>query len=136
MSTITPKAIRSSPRAAVYSESLVDKIPDHIRSKYMQEFEHEDSTYWRVKETVCKTILFKKLNLVSYPYPIKGPFDIIFCRNVMIYFDVQTRQKIINEFSRLLRPGGVLFLSHSESLVGINHTFRSLNSSVFQKEQL
>lgn len=113
-----------------YPESIVEKIPEDLKGKY---FEWKEPDLWVVKPQLRQKILFKKLNLISQPFPLKGPLHIIFCRNVMIYFDVQTRQKIVAEFYRLLRPGGYLILSHSENLIGISANFEKLGSSIFRK---
>lgn len=114
-----------------YPEGAVAKIPSHIRAKYMQRLGKDGD--WQVIEPVRQMLLFKRLNLVEQPYPLKGPFDVIFCRNVMIYFDNPTRQTIVKEFTRLLRPGGYLFLSHSENLLGVDHALEKIGASVFQK---
>jgi chemotaxis protein methyltransferase CheR len=120
----------------VYSEQSVEKIPEQLRDKYLIPHEENGERCWQISPDISQFLLFKKLNLVQHPYPLKGPLDIIFCRNVMIYFDVKTREGIVKEFQRLLRPGGYLFISHSESLMGIEHTLRKAGPSVFQKEDL
>lgn len=114
-----------------YSIESVSKIPANIINKYMQQ---EHSGFVTVKPEYREKILFKKLNLISTPYPLRGKFDIIFCRNVMIYFDTSTRSKIVNEFSKLLNPDGYLIVSLSESLFGIEQEFAKLNGSVYQKK--
>jgi chemotaxis protein methyltransferase CheR len=75
----------------------------------------------------------RQFNLVEFPYTISGPMDIIFCRNVMIYFDRQTRAKIIGEFSRIMRPGGCLFIGHSETLSGMTTDFTCVRPSIYKK---
>ncbi len=67
-----------------------------------------------------KMILFKSLNLMRESFPFKGKFDVIFCRNVMIYFTGETRNALVNRFIRYMNPGSFLFIGHSESL-GRNH---------------
>lgn len=119
-----------------YREEEVSKLPPIKRQQYFQRLASRESSLnsvWRVIEPIKSLVLFKRLNLVTFPYPLKGPIDIIFCRNVMIYFDVKTRQKIISEFERLLTPGGYLFLSLSESLLGIEHTLEKFETSVYRK---
>ena len=76
-----------------------------------------------MSDQVRGLIRFKYLNLMK-PWPFSGPFDFIFCRNVMIYFDKPTQEKLVNRFAGLLAPGGVLFTGHSESLTGITHPLR------------
>ena len=110
----------------------MDKVPPDRKSKYFERTPDSDVCY-RVDPDVAKLVLFKKLNLVQFPYPLQGPVDIIFCRNVMIYFDTQTRARIVSAFERLLRSGGYLFLSHSENLLGVPHSLERYDSSVFRK---
>ena len=115
--------------AGEYKVRDLEKIPA-ARRGYFQKLDEERI---EVSNEAAKLLTFKKFNLINFPYPLRGPFDIIFCRNVMIYFDLGTRQKIIDQFHRLLRPGGFLFLSHSENMLGINNSFKRFDSSVFQK---
>lgn len=115
-----------------YNKQEVERIPSSVRHQFMLETTDGSEREYIVKPEVIQHALFKKLNLVQFPYPLKGPFDVIFCRNVMIYFDLPTRQKIIREFGRLLAPGGYLFLSLSENLLGIEHHLESLGGSVYR----
>ncbi len=75
---------------------------------------------------------FARLNLMD-PWPMRGPFDVIFCRNVMIYFDKPTQGWLTQRFRDLLRPSGTLFLGHSESLAGIRHQFKYVQPTVYEK---
>jgi len=67
------------------------------------------------------------------PWPMKGLFQVIFCRNVMIYFDKPTQQELINRFWEYLEPGGHLFVGHSEGLSSVKHRFRYVRPAVYQK---
>jgi chemotaxis protein methyltransferase CheR len=75
---------------------------------------------------------FRQLNLMA-SWPMKGPFDVIFCRNVMIYFDDPTRRNLVDRFVSLLAPGGVLMLGHSEAMIGTHPRLRSIGHTMFQK---
>lgn len=132
---VSTKALKAS-LDGIYTNNDVSKLPSEKRNKFLTKIQPalvSGDPQWKVVPELSELILFKRLNLVNFPYPIKGPMDIIFCRNVMIYFDVQTRQKIVNEFVRLLSPGGFLFLSLSESLLGIEHSLTKYSTSVYQK---
>ncbi|MGW8257955.1 MAG: CheR family methyltransferase, partial [Thermoguttaceae bacterium] len=74
------------------------------------------------------------LNLMD-PWPMRGPFDVVFCRNVMIYFDKPTRQRLVSRFWNILRPGGVFFIGLSESLTGLDHRFKYRQPAVYQKSE-
>jgi chemotaxis protein methyltransferase CheR len=75
---------------------------------------------------------FAKLNLMDR-WPMQGPFDVILCRNVMIYFDKSTQQQLIERYWGLLRPGGHLLVGHSESLTGLTHRFQYVQPAVYVK---
>ena len=86
----------------------------------------------RAKESLRALIHFKQLNLIG-PWVLKGPFDFIFCRNVLIYFDHPTKSKLIERFEKLLVPGGHLFIGHSESLHTIANGFENLGQTMYRK---
>lgn len=79
-------------------------------------------------------ITFRHLNLMSEKFPIKSPLDLIFCRNVMIYFDRPTQERLVGKFFRYLKPGGYLFIGHSESLQWLKHDFSTIAPTIYRKE--
>jgi chemotaxis protein methyltransferase CheR len=81
---------------------------------------------------IKKYISFRRLNLMD-KWPVNGPFDVIFCRNVMIYFDKKTQAELVARFYDILSPGGYFFVGHSESLTWIDHSFRFVRPSIYQK---
>lgn len=90
-----------------------------------------DGTF-EVRQDLKELIRYRRFNLSHFPYPVKPPLDIIFCRNVMIYFDDDLRARIVAEFHRLLRPGGILFVGHSECLTGLSTAFRAVAPATYQ----
>ncbi|MFH0920622.1 MAG: protein-glutamate O-methyltransferase [Fibrobacterota bacterium] len=114
---------------AVYDEEKMASIPPNIRLKY---FERTGGLY-RVKDFVRKKILFRRLNLVSNDFPFKNPINVIFCRNVLIYFDKPTQQGVIRKFHQYLAEDGYLFLGHSEGLTGVQHDFKYVKPSIYSK---
>ena len=112
-----------------YSAKELEKVPKQIVKNY---FVEKDDSY-QVKSELKEIILFRKLNLSQFPFPLKGPLDLIFCRNVMIYFDLTLRTKLIQEYYKLLAPGGYLLIGHSENLNSIKHNFKTIQSAVYQK---
>lgn len=103
-------------RAGAYSAEEVAPVPKTWRFKY---FSHDrESDRYTVDPQLRRMISFCRLNLSTPPFPMKGPFDAVFCRNVMIYFDMEVRRRLVEEIRRLLRPGGLFMLGHAESLAG------------------
>jgi chemotaxis protein methyltransferase CheR len=86
----------------------------------------------KVRNELKQMITYRQLNLTE-EWPMRGPFDAIFCRNVTIYFDKPTRIMLLNRFANLLSDGGHLFVGHSESLYGLTDRFRSVGKTIHQK---
>jgi chemotaxis protein methyltransferase CheR len=109
-----------------------DKLTSLERSAQRRYFERvENTSEFAVRPAIKDRIAFRRLNLAMPPYPMRGPFDIIFCRNVMIYFDQAVRQRVIGAMEHLLRPGGYLLIGHSEALSAIQLGLRMLRPSIF-----
>jgi len=107
-------------REGVYSQLEVQRgLPVKNLIEY---FEQIDSNQWRVKDFLRKQVEFRKLNLLESWMGI-GPFDVIFCRNVLIYQNVENKKKVVEQFIKVLQPGGYLVLGAAESLFGINEEF-------------
>ena len=87
---------------------------------------------WEVAPAVRSLVTFARLNLMA-AWPMRGPFQAIFCRNVMIYFDKPTQQELVARYYELLAPGGHLFVGHSESLSGIAHRFTYVQPAVYRR---
>ena len=119
----------------VYEESRIKDIPPDFLKGYFTPGANNASgekTYI-VSAKLKKMINFQRLNLSEHPFRLDETFDIIFCRNVMIYFDQAVKEELVEDFTRLLRPGGYLFTSHSESLSCIKHQLSLIRPSVYQK---
>jgi len=123
--------LRSAMRG-VYGPSRLRDVPPEVLAEH---FTPAGAKYgpgqYRVKDAVRRMVHFARLNLME-PWPMSGPFDAIFCRNVMIYFDKATQQRLVERFCRHLVPGGLLMIGHSESLTGVRHGLRYVRPSVYQ----
>lgn len=103
------------------------------QDKLKQFFQRDDTGgRYKVKNKLKELITFKQLNLLE-PWPMKGPFDVIFCRNVVIYFDLETKNKLFQRYAELLRPNGYLILGHSETMSRDITWFKPLGQTVYQK---
>lgn len=118
-----------------YVPAQLTKLPPGLVKRYFNAESGAGSDLRSVTDDIASLVTFKRFNLSKFPYSLKGQLDIIFCRNVMIYFTLELRRLIIAEFQRLLRPGGYMFLSHSENLLGISHGFKALSTAVYQKPE-
>ncbi|HRI88869.1 MAG TPA: CheR family methyltransferase, partial [Candidatus Hydrogenedentes bacterium] len=101
--------------------------------KYFEQTHRDGSIAYEVKDILRAYLVFRRLNLSTPPFPMKGPLDVVFCRNVMIYFDRPTRERLIEEIYRLLKPGGYLMVGHSESLTGLSSPFKVVKPSIYVK---
>lgn len=117
----------------IYDEKRVMEIPRMLLNKYFIKERSDGEVRYRVSDRLKKVIVFRRLNLAKPPFPMRGPLDVIFCRNVMIYFDKHVRENLLREFYRLLRNDGYLFLGHSESITGIKTGFRPVRPSIYTK---
>jgi len=118
-------------REGVYEPSRGEPIPQHLRTKYIATARGPHPFIQPIPK-IRDLVKFAHLNLLD-PWPFTGPFDFIFCRNVMIYFDKPTQQKLINRLWDVLDSEGILFTGHSESLTGIVHRFRYVKPTIYQK---
>jgi chemotaxis protein methyltransferase CheR len=119
----------------IYETDRVKNIPEDVVRRHFLRGRGDRAGFVKVKPHLAAIIRFRRLNLMDDHYPIKNPLDLIFCRNVMIYFDRPTQEQLVNKFHRYLKPGGYLFIGHSESLQWIRHPFRSLAPTIYRKER-
>ena len=118
-----------------YEPAKLQQVPRPLREKY---FDHVTASpdapaALQVKPSLRSKIVFKRLNLAKLPFPLNGGLDVVFCRNVMIYFDLEVRKHLVGEIERLLKPGGLLVIAHSETLNGVGTGLSMLKPSVYRK---
>lgn len=118
----------------VYPAERIDNIPLSLKQAYFLRSKNSERKLVRVKPDYRKKIEYRRINLVEGTSRlIENDADIIFCRNVLIYFDKPTQERVINQLSRCLRRGGRLFLGHSESLMGMSLAFRQVQPTIYEK---
>lgn len=122
-------------REGVYDDRLKDAVPPPLLLKYFEPRGRVGDLSYAVKEELKRMIVFGRINLSDPPFPLKGPLDAVFCRNVMIYFDNDVRRRLLAELYRLVRPGGYLFVGHAESLCGMLSEFKSVAPSVYYRDR-
>jgi chemotaxis protein methyltransferase CheR len=133
LATDISTAILERAIAGVYPERAVSDIPRPMLERYFQSDVSEPEPRYVVRDELRRLLTFRHLNLAHLPLALSGPLDLIMCRNVMIYFDQELRGRLVAEFARLLKPGGCLIISHSESLVGIDCELKMVRPSIYSK---
>lgn len=106
---------------------------DNITNYYINKYFSKPNDYWQISEDIKSHVTFRLFNLME-SFPFKNPFDIIFCRNVMIYFDTEVQEKLVNNFYSAIAPNGLLFIGHSESLIKIKHPFVYHEPTIYKKK--
>jgi chemotaxis protein methyltransferase CheR len=117
----------------IYDQEDIEPIPMGIRKKYLMRGKDPSQSLYRVAPSLRSRIVFRTLNLMDDAYGIDEDFTVIFCRNVLIYFDRPTQEKLINRFARHLKRGGYLFLGHSETISGLDTPFAYEAATIYRK---
>ncbi len=116
---ISTRVLKTAARA-VYEEERVASVPPVLRYKYLMVSKNRNDKLVRVVPELRATVEFRRLNFMDGDYGINGLMDVIFCRNVIIYFDRETQERLMRRLCRYLAPGGYLFMGHSEILAGMD----------------
>ncbi len=125
--------VLNAAREGVYAESKIEGIPDALLHRYFVRETGGGEVRYRAGDDIARLVAFSRLNLSQPPFPMRGPLEAIFCRNVMFYFDDPVRNGVIDECHRLLAPSALLFVGKSESLPSGRTDFARAGSSVFRK---
>jgi len=118
---------------ATYPEERVGEIPRPLLKRSFLQGTGEQAGLVQVAQEVRNLVTFRRINLLEEPWPIRTVFDCIFCRNVIIYFDKPTQQRLMERFATHLKDDGHLFLGHSESLYGLSDQFAFLRNTIYRK---
>ena len=117
----------------VYAANRVAGVPTALRERYLVRGRGRSEGLVRVRPEVTRLVTFRRINLRDESWPIRATFDAIFCRNVLIYFDRALQRRVVRRLVEYLKPGGYLFLGHSESLLGMGPGLRSVGKTVYQR---
>ena len=120
-------------KAGVYKQQRVEKIPPNQLRRWFRKNRSQGDDLVKVSEELQDLITFKHLNLM-HDWPMRGRFDVIFCRNVIIYFDKPTQRVLIERYANILEDGGYLILGHSESLFNVSDRFTLLGRTIYRKK--
>ena len=118
--------------SGVYAGDRVDGLPEQLIKKWFQKGKEGQQKKVRVKNELRQLISFKQLNLMG-EWPMKGPFDFMFCRNVLIYFDKETKEMLAKRYAKLLASKSYLFIGHSESLHQLSTDFDLIGNTIYRK---
>jgi len=132
-SDIDTNVLKTAERG-VYPIERVDRLNPQLLKKYFLKGTGGQQGFVRVRPELQKLITYTRVNLLDTQWPnVKGPFDVMFCRNVMIYFDKPTQYQILKKFAPLLQPDGLLYAGHSESFLHAADLFHSLGRTVYER---
>jgi chemotaxis methyl-accepting protein methylase len=123
-------------RRGIYPEDMLAPTPAILRERYVMSSRDRSRREVRIVPELRRLTHFKRMNLMDAAYPVDRDVDVIFCRNVLIYFSPQTQQSVVGNLCRHLRPGGYLILGHSESMAGGKQAaMRQVASTIFRREK-
>lgn len=121
------RTVLAEARNAVYADDDLQGVPPHLLQRYFS----RSSEGFHVLDKLRRIVTVARLNLIG-EWPMRGPFDVIFCRNVMIYFDRETQERLVQRLTALLTPGGFLFVGHSETLTSLRHDLKIVSPAVYR----
>ncbi|HNX23092.1 MAG TPA: protein-glutamate O-methyltransferase [Spirochaetota bacterium] len=129
---ISPKVLQAG-KDAIYTGSAIEPIPVYMRQKYLMRGTGDKSGLFKIIPALRERVTFKQLNFMDRQFNAGKDMDIIFCRNVIIYFDKETQKELFKKFYQHLVPGGYLFIGSSETLYGVNSDFIPAGPTVYRK---
>lgn len=120
-------------KKAIYAHEKASPIPSELKKKYLLKSRDKKKDLVRIVPELRSAVKFRRLNFMDGDFRMREPIDIVFCRNVVIYFDRRTQEKLLNQFYDIMTPGGYLFMGHSETLHGLNVPFVKEHSVIYRK---
>jgi len=132
-SDISTKVLRHAERA-VFTEDEIEPVPLEMRKRYLLRSKDRTRQQVRIAPELRRMVSFFRLNVIESDYGVEADFDAIFCRNLLIYFDTTTQERVVRRLVTHLRPGGYLFLGHTESMANKDVPLHWLGDAVFQRK--
>ncbi|MBJ6801921.1 protein-glutamate O-methyltransferase [Geomonas sp. Red259] len=120
-------------KTAIYTESQVEPVPMDLKKKYLLRSKDRSSGIVRIVPELREKVRFRRLNFMDDDFGMREQLDIIFCRNVIIYFDRPTQEKLLQRFHRQMKPGAFIFMGHSETLSGLDVPLASVYPTVYRR---
>jgi chemotaxis protein methyltransferase CheR len=133
-SDISTKVLEEA-KIAIYNDDVVEIVPMEYKRKYLLKSKDKNKHKVRIIPELRKKVEFRRLNFMDNDYQISTKFDVIFCRNVLIYFDYKTQEQILQKLCKKLKHGAFMFLGHSESILNMDLPLSTINPSVFIKDK-
>lgn len=125
--------VLATARRGVYSAEQVRPVPDSQLRRWFQKGKGDNAGFVRARPELSQAIDFRPLNLLAPDWPVKGPFDVVFCRNVLIYFDKPTQRRVLDRIGAEMKPGGLLFIGHSENITDRRDMFTLRGKTAYER---
>ncbi len=120
-------------QAGIYDQSKLEPVPPAMMKRYVMRSKDRSKQMARIVPELRERVHFRRINFMDEDFGFRERMDVIFCRNVVIYFDRPTQERLLNKFARHLEPGGFLFMGHSETITGLDVPFRAVGSTVYRR---
>jgi chemotaxis protein methyltransferase CheR len=121
-------------KAGLYRDDAVEPVPETLRHRWFKRVDGAGDRRWSVGEQLQRLVAFRELNLIG-DWPMRGSFDVIFCRNVVIYFDEETQERVWSRFTPVMSPGATLYIGHSERVSGpASDQLSTIGLTTYRKE--
>jgi chemotaxis protein methyltransferase CheR len=120
-------------KLAIYDEERINPVPPDMKKKYLLKSKDSAKRLYRVVPALREQVRFRRLNFMDSDFGFREPMDVIFCRNVIIYFDKPTQERLLNKFCKYLSPNGYLFMGHSETLFGMNVPLTQVAPTIYTR---
>lgn len=134
LATDIDTSVLDSARTGIYDERQIKPIPDEMLRRYFLRGKDDSAGLYKAKDILKEVVTFRQLNFIAENYPVSAIFDVIFCRNVIIYFNNDTKRRVLNRLSSYLTRGGYFIIGHSETLFDMVDGLTYLKNTIYRKD--